>query len=91
MRERCPEEEWLFRKEEVSAWSPFEQRADSTSAQTGKNMGNRLAERCLHRLFTRYRAFYSGREPNELGLLLTRIYSEGDVDCLKFKNILIGL
>lgn len=28
LRERCSEEEWLFRKEEVSAWSPSEQRAD---------------------------------------------------------------
>lgn len=67
LRERCPEE-WLFRKEEVSAWSPFKWRADAASAQSEKNLGDQLAESCLHRLYTKYRAFYSGRERNDLGL-----------------------
>ena len=44
LRERCPGEERLFRKEEVSVWSPFEQRAHLTSAQTRRSMGNQVAE-----------------------------------------------
>lgn len=44
LRERCPGEECLFRKEEVSVWSPFEQRAHLTSAQTRMSMGNQVAE-----------------------------------------------
>lgn len=44
LMERCPGEERLFRKGEVSTWSPFEQRAHLTSAQTRRSMENQLAE-----------------------------------------------
>lgn len=86
LRERCPEEEWLFRNEEVNTWSPFEQRADFWSAQSKKNMENQLTKRCLHILYTKYRMFYIGSKRNELGLLLMRMYSEGDMDYLKLKT-----
>ena len=66
LRERCPGEECLFRKEEVSVWSPSEQRAPLTSAQPRRRMGNQLAERCLHRFYAKHRAVYRGRKEMNL-------------------------
>lgn len=64
----------------------IKQRADVKSAQSGKNTGNQLAERCLHILYTIHRAFYIGSDINELGLSLMRMYSEGAMDYLKLRT-----
>lgn len=76
----------LSRKEEVSAWSPAKQRADVSSAQSEKNTGSQVAERCLHILYTVHRASYIGSEINELGLSLMHMYSEGAMDYLKLRT-----
>lgn len=83
LRERCPEE--LSRKEAARAWSAFKKRADLQSAHSVNNVGNQLAERCLHTIYTKYRTFCLGSKRNGLELFLMCIYSEGDVDYLKLR------